>query len=213
MSILKYTFAYTLISLAAILNSCSDSDAPAEDIRGPIHVLRFTDNEDFRYLCYEKINVSNEEQTLTLRLRSIKTEGDENEIARIMEKMERYRFYIHEWEGDKMQQIWPYDSTQYNLPDDFYHVWWEKENGEHVVKVALTRNDTDDVRRVSIAIWPGLKYQESPLIGYVTIIQEPASDFMMRIKYKGEYHASEAKHEPEGNIVFKDEEFIGLQRP
>ena len=106
----KSTVLLSILAVSAVFSSCteevnpSDSSYPAWFVLGPIHVIRFTDNEDFRSHWPEQLNVTGDEQTLTLRILAL--EVDENDRDELLAKIDTMYFYIHEWiDGQKHKKF------------------------------------------------------------------------------------------------------------
>ncbi|MDE6548639.1 MAG: hypothetical protein K2L22_06550, partial [Muribaculaceae bacterium] len=222
MNIIKFSTIKSLLliiplTLCVMMSGCSyDNGIGGPPELGPIQVLHFKDNyEEFEYFCPEKINVDGEEQTLTLRLHYIDANND-NDRAEIHEAIKHFYFNIFEWDGDTENRDRTHKAqASTNHPEDFYHVWADWENGEPVVKASLKRNDTNKYRKLSIEIYPSVKYHGSSVYGYVVIVQEPVGvndKFNMRIKYNGTYYSSEATHDENGNFVYEDTEFADIMR-
>lgn len=169
---------------------------------GPVHCLRFTDEEDYIVGSPEHLYASCSEQTIELRVLSTIYEH-------IPKPQSLDYLFIREWDSDREVFDTPYWETV-NEPEDFYHVTIEKDNNGPLVKVYLKENDTNEERRVMICI--GDYSDKSRKVNGCVILSQyqdysKEEPFKLRAKYKGEIYESLVKLDSVGGFVYDNPEY------
>lgn len=198
-------FGLIIALLVPILGSCT-SDEYGSEVYNPYHCLRFLKTSDFQMLQKEVLSVSSSAQTIELTLQEV-TDPNIPFPTALYPK-------VYEWdeENSSYKEIGRFDT-----PANFYKAYTKEENKSTTVYIDLDENNQLTDRKLFLCIFSASRStykKHSVSIGYVEIIQHPASEasqsFSLKAKYKDRVYTTDAEIDLDGNICYLDPEYSSL---